>query len=659
MVKLTIDNHPIEVPAGATILDAARTLGITIPTLCKIDGLPPLTSCFVCVVAVEGVGAKLLPSCATPVRDGLVVHTDTPEVLAARKTAVELLLSDHLGECEAPCELACPAGFHIPQFLDHLQAGRLDEATALAQDDLVLPATLGRICPRFCENACRRHDRDQSVAIADLHRHAAERAIQAELAKPAALAVAPDAATIAAKTGKKVGIVGSGPAGLAAAWVLLKRGHACTLIDSAPSPGGLMRCSFDAAVLPAIVLDGEIATLRRQGAQFRLNTTLGREVTLADLRQEFDAVLLATGAPLWHKLDCPGGELGRSAGTVLADLGANRTVDVDCDVIIVGFGQEAVETAMTVRRRQGSHASVTVVSSRAASHMPLLVRQIEKAQSLGVKFHFEATVTEVRQPAVRYYLVVNAPAGPAKLDGQLLINATGRGPDMELLSGQGLQVGPRGVQADRATFATSLPGVFAAGEVVSGVGFAVRSIAQGREAAESIDLFLRGQPVAAPAHRHCVRYGKLSDEEHAMLLARTVNTGGRTPRVLDDKLAKSEADRCLDCGCRDNLKCRLRQAATLVAASSGRFKGDRRALERDASHPLVNYESNKCIMCGACVAICEQARAQVGLTYVGRGFNVRVAVPWGGQLADALGDLAARCAEACPTSAIVLKSASR
>jgi thioredoxin reductase len=446
--------------------------------------------------------------------------------------------------------------------------------------------------------------------------------------------------------------------------VLLKRGHAATLIDSAPIPGGLMRGSFDPSVLPAIVIDGEIATLRRLGAQFRLNTALGREVTLADLRHEFDAVLLATGAPLWAKLDCPGGELGRSAGSVLADLGAGRPVDVDCDVIIVGAGQEAVETAMTVRRRQerdhkGSTSSVIVVSSRAASHMPLLVRQIEKAQSLGVHFRFEATVTEVRQPAVRYYLAANQPAGPIKLDCQLLINATGRGADLAMLSDQGVAVGPRGVTADRGTFTTSLPGVFAAGEVVSGPGFAVRAIAQGREAAGAIDLFLRGEPVVAPAHRHNVRYGKVSDEEHAMLLARTTNTGGRTARVLDDAIAKSEADRCLDCGCHGNGKCRLRQAATMVSASSGRFKGDRRALERDASHPLVNYESNKCIMCGACVAICEQASQQLGLTYVGRGFNVRVAVPWGGKLAEALGDLAARCAEACPTSAIVLKSASR
>lgn len=641
MPRLTIDNQALDVPAGATILGAARAAGIAIPALCAVPGIEPPTSCFVCVVAIED-RAKLAPACATVVANGMVVHTDTPEVLAARRTAVELLLSDHLGECIPPCELACPAGFHGGAFMDQVARGQMESAVATAIDDLVLPGVLGRVCPRFCENACRRRERDAAVAIGELHRFFAERSVAAPTA------------SVPAPSGRKIAIIGTGPAGLAAADRLLRAGHAVTLFDSAEQPGGKLRYCFDPAVLPQAVLEAEIARVQGRGGEFRMSTALGRDVTILGLRGTFDAILLAVGSPAWQPLVCPGAELAEPVSEVMRRVGAADPLDLECDVIIIGAGQEAFEMALTARRRKAT--SVLVLCPRPQGQLSLFARTMRAAQSAGVKFLFEVAIEEIRQPALRRYLIIRTPAGTGKLDCNVLINATSRSADATLLGDQGVTCGPRGIVLDKATGATNLPGVFAAGDVVAGGGgFVVRAVAGGLAAAEAIEAFLAGRP--RPVHSHNVRYGKLAEGERAMLLARPASGGPRSPRVLDEKTAKAEADRCVRCGCEGNDRCRLRQIATAVGADSTRFKGERRSLERDASHPLVVYESGKCIQCRACIAICQQSPEadKLGLTCVGRGFNVRVAAPWGATFAEAMGDLARRCAEACPTSAIVLK----
>ncbi len=179
MPTITIDNRTVEVPDGATILDAARALGIAIPTLCHMDGLPPSTSCLVCVVRVDG-GQRLVPSCATRVREGMVVESETDEVRSARRMALELLLGDHLGDCLAPCQIACPAGMDVALMLRHIEAGDRHEAATVARDALVLPGTLGRICPAPCERVCRRGQLDEPVAIRSLHRGAADADLSAD-----------------------------------------------------------------------------------------------------------------------------------------------------------------------------------------------------------------------------------------------------------------------------------------------------------------------------------------------------------------------------------------------------------------------------------------------------------------------------------------------
>ena len=504
MPKLVIDNREVEVADGATILDAAGALGIEIPTLCFLPGMPVGTSCMVCVVKLAPGG--LVPACGALATEGMVVESDTDEVRQARREALELLLGDHVGDCDAPCQVICPAGLHIPRMLRRIAAGEPAEAVAIARDALVLPGVLGRICSAPCQRGCRRVEKDSPIAIRLLHRFAAE-------AVDAALPACESA------TGKSVAIVGAGPAGLAAAQVLLRRGHACTIFDERTHPGGSLR-NVDEAQLPRDVLDGEIAMIAGLGVEFRCGVRVGRDVSPGDLTSGFDAVIYATG-----KLEAP------------------------------------------------------------------------EAEKLG------------------------------------------------------LAMSDRGVTTDAAA------GVFAAGAAVAPRKLAVSAIADGKAAAESVNQFLAGEQVTGPAKRFNSRMGKLLDGE----IARFGSPGNGQAVAADraegvaQREAVDESKRCLHCDCRRADDCKLRDLSGAYGATQHR-PPERRLFEADGEHPEIIYESGKCIACGLCIKVAAEAGEELGLTFIGRGYDVRVAVPFDQPLSAGLKISAADCVKACPTGALAFKA---
>src|SRR3990170_4896138 len=150
-VTITIDGQTVSVAPGTTILEAARQLGIEIPTLCYVEGFEPVSSCFVCAVQIEG-RRTLSPACSMPVADGMAISASSEDVRAARKLALELLLSDHAGDCIAPCRATCPAGLDIPRFAYHVALGQHRRAMEVIAQRLALPGALGQVCPRLCED---------------------------------------------------------------------------------------------------------------------------------------------------------------------------------------------------------------------------------------------------------------------------------------------------------------------------------------------------------------------------------------------------------------------------------------------------------------------------------------------------------------------------
>ncbi|MDR3709135.1 MAG: 2Fe-2S iron-sulfur cluster-binding protein [Capsulimonadaceae bacterium] len=285
MATFTIDNQVVTVADGATVLDGARALGIDIPALCAAEARPAHPTCFVCVVRIDGSG-RLVPACATTAVDGMRVESETDDVRDARRTAIELLLSDHFGDCIAPCSLSCLAHIDAPRMIRRIAERRFGDAIAVVKETVPLPAALGRICPELCEKACRRHSYDAAVSICALERFVADWDLSRQ---------EPYNPVCAPPTGRTVAIAGAGPAGLAAAYFLQIAGHACTLFDDHPKPGGMLRYGVPEAVLPRDVLDAEIAAILRTGAQIRCGVGLGRDISLGDLRARFDAVLLTVG----------------------------------------------------------------------------------------------------------------------------------------------------------------------------------------------------------------------------------------------------------------------------------------------------------------------------------------------------------------------------
>ncbi|MCE5328685.1 MAG: FAD-dependent oxidoreductase [Planctomycetaceae bacterium] len=283
MIRLTIDNQEVSVESGATLLDAARALGIEIPTLCHWGGCTPQTSCMVCLVKVEGM-SRMLPSCATPAVEGMRVQSQTAEVLDARRTALELLLAEHLGDCLAPCQLASAHRVHIPQMLRQVMAGDMNAAIKTLTAEVALPACLTRVEDEAAEKACRRMYQDDAVAIGAIERHVAD----------ANLAAGPRVPQCAPASGKRVAVIGAGVAGLSAAYFLQRAGHACTILDRGDWPGGKLRGVPEDLLCPHVMAK-EIGVIAKMGVVFEMKAAIGPQRPLETLGGEYDAVVVAAG----------------------------------------------------------------------------------------------------------------------------------------------------------------------------------------------------------------------------------------------------------------------------------------------------------------------------------------------------------------------------
>jgi formate dehydrogenase major subunit len=678
-VTLTVDGREVTVEKGRTVLDAARSLGVTIPTLCHIEGLEPVSACFLCCVQVEG-ARTLSPSCALPAAEGMVVTTDNEDIRAARRTALELLLSDHAGECIAPCAARCPAGLDVPGFVYEVAAGQNDRAMETIFDRLSLPGTLGRVCPRLCEQGCRRCDYDhEGLAIGALHRHATDRNQAAQ---------SPVRPAPGAPSGKKVAIVGAGPAGLTAAFYLQQRGHACTLFDAHPQPGGMLRYGIPEYRLPREALESEIQVVQHLGATFRMGMSWGRDFSLDDLRRDHHAVFLGIGAQLSSRLRCEGEELAIPGIGFLRSVATGETPDLGPEVVVIGGGNTAMDSARTARRL-GS--TVRVLYRRTRAEMPCLMEEVEGAEAEGVAVELLAAPVRIARRGnghalglVCQRMELGAPdesgrRRPVPIAGSefevecdTVIAAVGQAVDRSQAEQDGLQLTAWGLAVDEKTMATNLPGVFAGGDAVLGADLAVRAVAAGRHASVSIDQYLSGQGVTGPEELAAIALRPMDDDEQAAIfreiekaervptpileMERRLGTFEEVERGLNDEQARREALRCLSCGCAKAGGCGLRRWATVYLADPYRFLGRRRRFRRDDSHPEVVYEPGKCIMCDACVRIAAEAGEELGVSITGRGFDVSVAVPFDGPLADGLRHAARRCAEACPTGAIALRA---
>jgi heterodisulfide reductase subunit A-like polyferredoxin len=472
----------------------------------------------------------------------------------------------------SPCRLTCPAGVNAHAYVSLVAQGRYAEALEIERAANPFPGILGRICTHPCESECTRTGLDDGVAIRALKRFLADW-------ESADASRRPPAPAIAQRRSEKVAIVGSGPAGLTAARELALRGYPVTLLEAQPEPGGMLRYAIPDYRLPKELVAREIReAVLDLGVELRTGVRLGADLALDDLRREFRAVILAIGAWQGARLDIPG-ERG-FADVVDAvpflkgvNSGAPHAV-AGRRVVVIGGGNSAIDAARSAVRLGGN---VTLLYRRTRAEMPAYAWEVDEALEEGIAIEFLVAPAEIVGAAgavtgvacMRMRLGEPDASGrrrPLEIPGSrfvvpadVVIAAIGQRPDTAPLGAVAVDARQGVVRADPLTLETSLPGVFACGDVVLGPDIAVRAIAEGRTAAISADRFLRGEDLRAGreaprrekaekdvrglARRHR-RPMRLIPLEERRTTFRELELG------YDEGEARAEASRCLSCsGC--------------------------------------------------------------------------------------------------------------
>ena len=666
MIPLTINGRKVDGETGETILDVARRHGIHIPALCAEERLAPYDSCGVCTVEVEGRG--VVKACSTPIEEEMVVETHSPEAVEVRKAALELLLSNHWGDCVAPCKSACPAKTDCQAYVSLTANGRFLDGLKILYENLPLPASFGRVCPAPCEDACRREIAEEPVQIRHMKRFLADHGF--DYVPPTG-----------EPTGRHVAIVGGGPAGLSAAYFLRREGHDVTVYDAMPKMGGMLRYGIPEYRLPQTVIDRELDVLRRMGITFRPSVRIGEDVRCADLVSDHDAVFLGLGAWGTRGIGLPGEDHAAvmQGADFLRRVNEGERPSLPDRIVIIGGGNTAMDAARCARRLG---AEVTVAYRRTFEQMPALEHEVREAEDEGVVFRYLTQPIEflIEDDVLAGIRCVEMELGepddsgrrrPVPVDGsefvleaRAAILAVGQVIETSCLDGEEIERARNGaIVVDDTTGRTSNPKVFAGGDVVTGPSIAVEAIGAGHRAADAIDRFLRGEPVPPASVYTHVKQGVTREDIGNPATSPRIRT---TPRPVEERVsdfaeyeagltddeAVAAAQRCLECGCMAFNDCALRDYATEVEAVQETYEGDLPRKLRDERHPFIVRKVGKCISCGRCLRVCEDVCGIGAIDFAGRGIDTEVQAPFNRAWQDSDCVSCGACVDVCPTGAL-------
>ena len=670
--KLNINGKEVKGLPGQTILEVARENDIFIPTLCYDERTKIYGSCGICMCEVEG-NPKLCKACATVIAPGMVIRTNTERVIESRKTNLELLLSNHTGDCRPPCVLACPAQTDCQGYVGLIANGEYEAALELVKDKIPLPAALGRVCPHPCEEKCRRGLIDEPISIQWLKRFVADQDLMDDDA------FIPECAPA---TGRRVAVIGGGPMGLSAAYFLRQKGHDVTIFESMPKAGGMLRYGIPEYRLPKEVLDEEILTIEKMGVEIITDTKIGVDIPFETVREDFDAVLLGIGAWISTGVGCKGEDADGVIGGIdfLRKVVRNEEIELGEKVAIVGGGNTAMDACRTAVRLGARE--VYNIYRRTKDEMPADMVEIEEAEEEGVIFKNLTNPIEVikdenghAKEVVLQVMELGEPDAsgrrrPIPVEGKTetiaidtMILAIGQAVDASIFDCD--KTRKNAIAYDKETFMTSMPGVFAGGDCGNDkISIAVEAIADAKKVSESIDAFLDGEIIRYErpyfVERDDINEKTFEDREREcrpempQLSAeeRKNNFSEVIPDGYTAEQAEAEASRCLECGCHDYFECKLIDLAHQYDVKPERFAGDKNTIEFEDDHPFIVRDPNKCILCGLCVRVCDEIMGVGALGLVHRGFDTVVKPNMEKPLIESGCVSCGQCVSVCPTGAL-------
>jgi formate dehydrogenase major subunit len=688
-LNVILDGKITQAYKGETILDLCRRNDIEIPTLCDDPRLAPYTSCFVCVVEVEGMKG-LQPSCSTKVMEGMKIDTYNERVKKARKTALDLLVSNHYADCTGPCKQACPAGVDVQGYISLIDKGMYSEAVAVIKETNPLPAICGRVCVRPCEVACRRNllDEGAAVGIDYMKRFAADYDLQSKDK------FVPE---VKAKTGKKVAVIGAGPGGLSAAFFLQKEGHQVDIYEAAPHAGGWLRYGIPEYRLPNDVLQKEVDNITELGVTITYNSVFGKDISYDKISEKYDASVLAIGSQKGTSIGCEGDD----AENVFSGIDFLKEMELSGKkmdfsgkkVAVVGGGNTAMDCCRTALRC-GSK-DVYVIYRRTEKEMPANPIEIHESKLEGVNYLLltnPSRVNKDEEGKLKSITCLKMELGepdasgrrrPVPVEGSefdlevdYVLAAIGQktfagfveNVNKSVLSGE-LKVNRWGdIDANKNTLQTGVDSIFACGDGVTGPATLIQAVAQGRVAAHSCDLFLHKKQVVPMPKEFLSKKDNFKEqgtEEYKGIFAEqkreempTLDPGDRVNfkevelGYASEDVARHEAQRCLECGCTEVFNCDLKKYASEYEADQKALEGEYKEYEVDFRHPYIEIDNNKCILCARCVRICNEVVGAKALGLVNRGYDTFVAPSMGDSLQDSTCESCGMCISTCPTGAI-------
>ena len=688
-LNIILNGKNIKGNPGETILQLAKRNGIEIPTLCNDPRLKPFSSCFVCVVEVAGMRG-MQPSCSTKIQEGMKIETENEKVKKARKTALDLLLSNHYADCVAPCKQTCPAGVDVQGYISLIEKGLYSEAIGLIKEVNPLPAICGRVCVRPCEVACRRNHLDEGAAVGIdyLKRFAADKDLISEhrfIPK------------VEKTTGKKVAIIGAGPGGLSSAYFLQQKGHQCDIYEANSHPGGWLRYGIPEYRLPNDILDQEVAAVTELGANIFYNKKLGDNLSYKELQEKYDSVILTIGSQRGTLIGCEGDD----AENVFSGIDFLRNMEVTGQrydfsgktVAVVGGGNTAMDCCRTSLRCGAE--KVYVIYRRTEKEMPANPIEIHESKIEGVEYLFLTNPTKINKDkdgklhsmtCIKMELGEPDASGrrrPVPVEGSefeieldYALAAIGQKTEVNFLddinqfSKDGQLVVNRwgDIDADKKTLQTGIKSVFAAGDGVTGPATIIEAIAQAKTASRSCHQYLMGLPIEAEPNEFISKKDNFKELSNSDFAGRYQNQLREEMPVLEagdrvnfkevelgytsEKVALNETSRCLECGCNEYYTCDLKKYATQYDADQKHYEGDFHTHELDFSHPFIEIDNNKCILCARCVRICKEVVGANALGLVNRGFDTIVAPSMGKSLTETDCESCGLCISTCPTGAI-------